>query len=556
MKRWIFAFFTVLLIAALMVAPTAAQTDAPPQVQAALVLLSQYLGHAVSLADMDRWGFSQAFYPDTSLGCSLITTPTSLASPVSGYTIQLVYEGVPYEFRVREDLRDAFPCDSKLMQFATPGAISATVVSATEAAPSNCPPGYTGYLPPRLVVGGQGRIGESGTANRLRARPALSAEQIGLIQPGTTVDVLDGPSCEDATKIIWWRVNDNGTIGWTAEGLNGNYFLDPVAGGPLDLPQERSIIDAETFSAVTTLATVAFPNATSVAFSDNGLVAIGGQQGLLIYDLATLQQLDLNINIQPNVALVAFSPDSHYLAFTTQDDQLFVVDTTTGVTITPANPPPTKIDALAFSASNLLAVGGVGVTGDPFKAPAWYMYDIPNQRQLAVHPTDSSVTAVAFSPDGSMFAWTDRALNVISVADGASLLSQPIATPAPGGLAWRPNLPAGTPNQIAYADGAHVLMLTLGGQGQSYGDAPAFFPGVIRFSPDGSIVAAMNLQAAGSTTPTVVNAFDVESGDVLYGTGFEIGRDFDFSPDSTLIVLVQADSVVFLGVDTASLAVG
>ncbi|MCK6579872.1 MAG: SH3 domain-containing protein [Anaerolineae bacterium] len=541
-----------LLSAALTLLPASAQ-GAPPQVQRALDLLGQYLSRTVTLADMDIWFYSQAFYTDTSLGCSLITTPTSFATPASGYTVELVYQGVRYEFRVREDLTDAFPCDAALL--ATAG--GAPVITATAPAPeTNCPPGFAGYLRPRLVVGGQARLGEGGTPNRLRALPSVNAEQIGLIQPGTTVQVLSGPSCEDASRIIWWRVDAAGTIGWTAEGRGEDYFIAPVAGGPLSLPTGRVVITAPLLNSLISLATIAYPGASSLSFSAGGLMAVGGEGGLLVYDLNTLQQLALQLPIQPVVAQVAFSPDGHYLAFATTDDALYIVDTQTGVTITPADAPATDIQALAFSSTGLLAVGGGSPLGDPSVTNTWYIYDIPNQRQLGARPTTSYVRDVAFSPDGALFAWYDTALNIVNVGDGATVLSQPIAQPGFGGLAWRPTPIAGVPLQIAYADGTNIRLLSLGGQAQSFGEAPAFFPGVVGFSPDAALLAAMNLQPDGEPVPSVLSIFDAATPGILYGSGYDLGVDFGFSPDGTLLVLVTADQVVFLGLNPEVVAVG
>ncbi|MBK8022065.1 MAG: PD40 domain-containing protein [Chloroflexi bacterium] len=547
-------FLLVLLSTLTALGPTSAQT-VTPQVQRALDLLGQYLSRQVTIADLDRWEYSQAFYPDSSLGCSLITTPTSFAQPVSAHTVILVLQAVRYEFRVREDLIAAFPCDAALLVMATPGGIP--VITATAPAlETNCPAGFAGYLQPRLVVGGQARLGASGTPNRLRDRPSIDAQQIGLIQPGTTVLVLSGPSCEDASRLIWWRVDAEGTIGWTAEGRGEDYFLAPVAGGPINLPAQRLPILETNLTALTPLATLAYPGATSLSFTTGGLVAIGGAEGLLVYNLTTQEELVLELNLEPNIAQLAFSPDGRYLAFATVDDVLYVANTDTGVTITPADAPATDIQALTFSSGNLLAVGGGSPFGDPSVTSAWYMYDIPNQRQLAVRPTTSYVRDVAFSPDGTLFAWYDTALNIVSVNDGATIVTQPIAQPGHGGLDWRPGIAAGLPPQIAYADGTNIRLLSLGGSAQSYGEATQFFPGVVRFSPDGRLLAAINLQPDGEPVPTVLSIFNADTRDILYGTGYELGMDFDFSPDGTLLIIVTNEQVLFLGVDANAIAVG
>ena len=152
---------------------------------------------------------------------------------------------------------------------------SAGQPTSAPAATTNCPADFAGYLPPRLKVGGQASIGPNGTANRLRAQPNVNAQQIGLIQPGSTITVLDGPSCEDASHIIWWRVSDNGNVGWTAEGQPpSNYFLDPVGG---TLPNERNLISATNASALSPLTTLSVPGVNSISFTADGiLVAFGG----------------------------------------------------------------------------------------------------------------------------------------------------------------------------------------------------------------------------------------------------------------------------------------
>lgn len=94
-----------------------------------------------------------------------------------------------------------------------------------------CPPLYQGFLTPRIDIGNaSARVASRTLANRLRAEPELSAQQIGEIPPRRVLDaVLDGPACDGA--FVWWQVEVNGLIGWTVESdLNANaYYLEPVA---------------------------------------------------------------------------------------------------------------------------------------------------------------------------------------------------------------------------------------------------------------------------------------------------------------------------------------
>jgi eukaryotic-like serine/threonine-protein kinase len=67
--------------------------------------------------------------------------------------------------------------------------------------------------------------------SRLRETPGLSGAITALLNPGDTVEVIDGPQCKD--KYVWWRIQtSSSTIGWTAEGDSVDYFLIPVSEQP------------------------------------------------------------------------------------------------------------------------------------------------------------------------------------------------------------------------------------------------------------------------------------------------------------------------------------
>lgn len=83
---------------------------------------------------------------------------------------------------------------------------------------------------PRLIIGQPAVLIDS-VANTLRNAPQRSGTEIGAIQPGEAVAVLDGPRCDATSGWHYWRVmKQDGTKGWTAEGEAGAYWLAPSAG--------------------------------------------------------------------------------------------------------------------------------------------------------------------------------------------------------------------------------------------------------------------------------------------------------------------------------------
>jgi uncharacterized protein YraI len=80
-------------------------------------------------------------------------------------------------------------------------------------------------LPSRMTIGMRGQI-TPGLPNRLRSQPNTGSSVLAMIPAGGTFTVLSGPQCGENTT--WWRVNYNGTIGWTMEGQYGQYWLDPI----------------------------------------------------------------------------------------------------------------------------------------------------------------------------------------------------------------------------------------------------------------------------------------------------------------------------------------
>lgn len=90
---------------------------------------------------------------------------------------------------------------------------------------ASCP----GTPAPRLVVGEQARV-TPGLPNNLRSGPGIWYRRIGQIPGGDSFDVLAGPVC--GGRYTWWQIAYRGTVGWTAEGVLGNYWLEPLGNSP------------------------------------------------------------------------------------------------------------------------------------------------------------------------------------------------------------------------------------------------------------------------------------------------------------------------------------
>jgi hypothetical protein len=161
-----------------------------------------------------------------------------------------------------------------------------------------CPVDFTGYLPPRISIGSAtASIGASATPNAIRDFPSTNdseAPRLGTIQPNRTLNrVIAGPVCNQA--IVWWLVEVDGVVGWTAESNNntGEYYLDSTS--------ETAEATPETTQEAPDSLTVGESPVEAVIFNEDGskLFTLSSEQGfgdatldvLLIWDTATGAQV-------------------------------------------------------------------------------------------------------------------------------------------------------------------------------------------------------------------------------------------------------------------------
>jgi hypothetical protein len=77
----------------------------------------------------------------------------------------------------------------------------------------------------RLTIGTRAQV-TPGNANNVRDMPSVSGTRIGQLQSGTQFVVLDGPVCADGFN--WFQIHSEGVTGWTVEGADGQYWLQPI----------------------------------------------------------------------------------------------------------------------------------------------------------------------------------------------------------------------------------------------------------------------------------------------------------------------------------------
>ena len=80
---------------------------------------------------------------------------------------------------------------------------------------------------PRLHIGDSAVIAQELRGVNMRALPARDTGVIALLNPGSTLTVIGGASCNGGYN--WWRVEAiTGARGWVAEGTWEGYWVIPI----------------------------------------------------------------------------------------------------------------------------------------------------------------------------------------------------------------------------------------------------------------------------------------------------------------------------------------
>ncbi|GAB4513050.1 MAG: hypothetical protein OHK0046_13420 [Anaerolineae bacterium] len=551
----------IIMVAAAAFMPVLAQ--APEAINDALQDLSTRVGQTVTLGTLQNWQWSQETL--NAEAC-----PDSAPPAVVGYQFLLTYGDQLYDYRVPNDRSGVFLCSITPLvaeEQADPAAPTATPEIDPENPPySNplCPqeaPEGIFYMPTRLTAGIQARV-SPGLPNNLRAEPDVNGARIGEIPGGAIFEVAAGPSCDEQGR-LWWQVNYDGLVGWTAEGVDNEYFVEPVP--PVVLPESRRPITAQNAAFLEEVARMegnlgnrlGFPT-TAADDTRLPLVVLGalGSEGAWIYDLrsdGTDEARPVLRTLFPEQSIALLTE----LAFSEEPGEMVVGAVDRSVRLWDIRPGANLVEriqlighdsglsAVAFRPDGevMYTTGGLANLSEQrednrFAILAWDVDTVAPLLALRGH-TDV-VTAMLFAAnaelvsgsfDGTVRFWDQQTVQTrLTVEVGGAVLD--LATNETGTLVF------------AALDNGNVLVIdSATGQLVSTFPAHTFVVTAVAVSGDVMVTAAADGTIAVWGVDTVLTGIAAEPITTLSGHVGAV-NDLAFSPDGTVITSVGEDNAV------------
>lgn len=406
-------------------------------------------------------------------------------------------------------------------------------------------------LPPRLQKFEIARI-TPGDPNNVRREPGRSSERVGELPASSEFRVLDGPRCADG--LTWWNVQsieENALVGWTVEGADGEYFLEPpLASTVIDSETVLSLAPLKSWDATSNINTVMPTSRTSLhILSERNYSQIemvnpfDASQGVEFEDVLTLETEEALVNLVARDNFLA----PLIASVGEQGITVFVPFTEAGHLIEGAEGRIIRFD----DAGNLLLT-----VNSENQVLVYDIEQITSSTLVGIVSfDDSEVNDAIFSADGSqLLVSRDNLIDVYTLdltAESPINLAYTLENDvynqrlsiSPNGqfiVAVGSRQPEGEGFAFRLFDlGTQTLEWGLLGEGSEYLSKPVFTADSETF-----------IMTDSSGDFNMMRVFDVEAGDIIGGYQLPFAGELQFDPSNTVLLLVDrvGNALQFWGV--------
>jgi hypothetical protein len=538
------------------------------------------------------WSYNMISSDNVNLECPEVAQGAALTPIVQVYVIDLVYTNASYTYYVSMDGSIVLPCDRDIPvnQVRTVVPMSSPVVPASVAefgyVSATCPADFRAFTAPRLQVGGFGMTIAAGDPAYFYELPDSSSTQFANLPQRTAFYILAGPECGEGQ--VWWKVESEGRIGWTAESrLGGYYFIEPLRPDQVDvtipptasptlpptLTPTPTATFTPTFTPTTTFTPTFTPTATStptstptptpepifspddapldagnavsltpldslevqaesVAWGENILYVLSdGELGF--YDPANLLPLEIGLDLSGE-PITAIAAEGKRVFIGRANGMLQVLEWEETPTLRDMLPASGEVREFALSGAGQVASLEVPDDGESL-LKVWTIdpaeWNTPDGL-LMVIPYETVPQSIAFAPDGGVVASFDgQEIFTVEIASGeASAL--PVSGQADcGGLAFLEE------TALVYPDCAMVFHLNLPA-GEIVDFAAIADAQKLSMNPSGTLLGVQSAEA--------VVLLDAVTGEEVFRAEVQ-ALDAAFDPAGVVLAVVTADEVQIWG---------
>lgn len=428
-----------------------------------------------------------------------------------------------------------------IILFPTPPVVGLLTTTNTLVAQSNCP----GTPPSRMAIGMTGRIAfTDGTTTRLRADATTQADIIFEMPEGLEFVVVGGPEC--AGNYTWWQLQlSDGTTGWTAEGDDIDYFIEPLPQPVINAPTSAPISQSVNFDT----------SDQFISFATNdGQVVVVQPDGTVVQRFSATPFTSEMSFICPKI-----SPDGTHVAFagffSTRGDRvspLVLANIATGDVRTLVD---NIYGGFDWSPDGTQIAFDKSIRFEPLSDDGIWVVDINNNatRELIPAVAGNPLISPLWSPDGETIAF----LEVVYIEGGGTVGTANIDGSSyrtwsadVGAFSWSPDSRQLAYDNVAYgSDNGSIFTADANGISQkliaTFQDSMPVSP---KWSPNEQYLAFITANAFGGQYPQSLYIVNVETKSLRRLTEGEL-QGFDWSPDGTRLIVSVGGQIQIISLD-------